>query len=158
VVVAAPLFELAGFDLDAVAISAEEVGRLNPQSGAMRQIDHVVWMDVEAGRMLAVKDVGDDEFWVPGHIPGRPLYPGVLMIEAGAQLASILYRMRSKEDRFVGFTRCDDAVFRGQVVPGDTLYVLASEIHLRRRRFVCAVQGIVRDTIVFEAKVTGMVM
>ena len=42
------------------------------------------------GKIVGYKDVREDEFWVEGHIPGRPLLPGVIMIEAAAQLASFL--------------------------------------------------------------------
>jgi 3-hydroxyacyl-[acyl-carrier-protein] dehydratase len=100
--------------------------------------------------------VRPDEFWVPGHIPGRPLFPGVLMIEAGAQLSSVLHRIRAGEERFLGFTRADEAVFRHTVVPGDTLYLIAQQVEFGKRRFVSKTQGIVGDKLVFEVTVTGM--
>jgi 3-hydroxyacyl-[acyl-carrier-protein] dehydratase len=152
------LFEISCIDRSGVALSAREVGELNPQCGDMRQLDHVIWLNESITKGLGVKSVRQDEFWVPGHIPGRPLLPGVLMIEAGAQLSSVMYRARYPFAGFVGFTRCDDVVFRGQVVPGDTLYLLSEEIKFRPRRFVCATQGVVDDRLVFEAKVTGMLL
>ncbi len=124
----------------------------------MRHLDHVIWMSDNTDRALGVKRVRDDEFWVPGHIPGRPLLPGVLMIEAAAQLASIQYKARSSEQRFLGFARCDDISFRGQVVPGDDLYLLSREIDFRARRFIAACQAMVDDRVVFEGKITGMVI
>jgi 3-hydroxyacyl-[acyl-carrier-protein] dehydratase len=84
--------------------------------------------------------------------------PGVLMIEAAAQLCSVQYKCRTGETRFLGFSRCDDVSFRGQVVPGDTLYLLGKEVDFRARRFIAACQGMVDDKIVFEATVTGMAM
>lgn len=154
-----PLFDLSSIDLNQVVISAEEVGRLNPQCGAMRQLDHVIWVDNDAGRAFGVKHITGSEFWVPLHVPGRPLMPGVLMIEAAAQLCSAFFlKHRAKEPRFLGFTRCDHAVFRGQVVPGDRLYLLSEELETRPRRFVSRTQGIVDGKLVFEATITGMVM
>jgi 3-hydroxyacyl-[acyl-carrier-protein] dehydratase len=153
-----PLLDLSTIDLTEVALSPEEVGRINPQCGDMRQLDHVIRFDGDSGIALGVKRITDEEFWVPLHIPGRPLMPGVLMIEAAAQLASIQYHMRTRENRFVGFTRCDDTVFRGQVVPGDTLYLVSEEVSFKRRRFVTRAQGIVNDRLVFESKITGMVL
>ncbi|HMN96155.1 MAG TPA: hypothetical protein PKC43_07570 [Phycisphaerales bacterium] len=152
------LFDLAGIDLNAVHASVDEIGRINPQSGHMRHLDHVIWAAPDYTAALGVKQVRDDEFWVPGHIPGRPLLPGVLMIEAAAQLSSYLYKMRSGESRFLGFTHCDDSVFRGQVVPGDRLLLLVREIHFGRRRFSCRGQGLVGERLVFETSVTGMVL
>jgi len=153
------LFDISAVDLDQVAISADEVGRLNPQCGEMRQLDHVIWVDNNGGRALGVRYVRDDEFWVPLHIPGRPLMPGVLMIESAAQLCSAFFqRFRTKQQRFLGFTRCDQTIFRGQVVPGDTLYLLSHELTSRPRRFVSQTQGVVDGRLVFESRITGMVM
>ena len=151
------LFDISKFDLNRVAISPERIGQINPQSGHMRQLDHVIWTKSDYTAGLGVKHVRDDEFWVPGHIPGRPLYPGVLMIEASAQLSSILFRHRGVEG-FIGFARCDSIAFRGQVVPGDTLYLLAKETEFKRRKFVSANQGIVEGRLVFEATITGMLI
>ena len=155
---AAHLFDISGVDLSAVAIAPDRVGELNPQSGDMRQLDHVIWHDKALAHAVGVKAASPDEFWVSGHIPGRPLFPGVLMIEAGAQLASIIFRLRSQEERFLAFTRCDEVVFRHQVVPGDTLLLLMKEVQFKPRRFICRTQGLVHDQIAFEATITGMVV
>jgi 3-hydroxyacyl-[acyl-carrier-protein] dehydratase len=154
------LFDISSIDLDAVAATPEEIGRTNQQCGHMRQLDHVIWIAEDMTRAVGVKHVRDDEFWVPGHIPGRPLYPGVLMIEAAAQLSSFLYLQRTSrhEPRFLGFTHCDRTVFRGQVVPGDKLLLLVREIRFGVRRFSCHGQGVVDGTLVFETEVTGMKM
>ncbi len=155
---APPLFDISRIDLSQVAASAQRVEEVNPHRGHMRLLDHVIWMNEEATNGLGVKEVRDDEFWVQGHVPGRPLFPGVLMIEAAAQLCSFLQgaRPRAVPPRFMGFIRCDDIVFRGQVVPGDTLYLLAEEIACRRQRFTSKTQGIVDERLVFEGTITGM--
>lgn len=155
---AQPVVDLSSIDLTQVAMSADEVGRINPQTGDMRQLDHVIHLDHDAGIIVGVKHVRDDEFWVPGHIPGRPLLPGVLMIEAGAQLSCIYFRLKLAEPRFVGFTRCDDTVFRGQVVPGQTLYLAGREVSCRQRRFVSRTNAFVDGKLVFESTITGMVL
>jgi len=154
------LFDLANIDLTQVAITPDGVADMNPQTGHMRQLDYVIWMSEDSTSGLGVKTVHDDEFWVDGHIPGRPLMPGVLMIEAAAQLCSLLHKCAHPivGAKFLGFTRCDEVVFRGQVIPGDTLYLLARELSFRRRRFVSATQAIVDSRLVFEAKITGMVL
>ena len=152
------IVDLDAIDLDAVYASVEEVGRINPQCGDMRQLDHVIWMDDERQFAVGVKHVREDEFWVPLHIPGRPLLPGVLMIEAAAQLSSVHYHYRADSDRFLGFTRCDDTVFRGQVLPGDTLYLISEALLCKPRRSICRTQGVVNGQLVFESKITGMTL
>lgn len=153
-----PIFDISGIDLSQVAVPADKVGEMNPQCGDMRQVDYVIWTADDFTKLVGVKQVRDDEFWVPGHIPGRPLLPGVLMIEAAAQLASISFKLRAGVDGFLAFTRIGDAVFRAQVVPGDRLLLLVHVTKYSPRRFVCKTQGIVDDAIAFEATIAGLVV
>ena len=153
-----PLIDLSAIDLSNIALSADQVGEINPQKGDMRQLDHVVYLNDTNTLAVGVKEVKDDEFWVSGHIPQRPIYPGVLMIEAAAQLSSILYRLKAGGTRFMGFTRCDCCSFREQVVPGDTLTLISVERKFQRRRFVCDAQGFVGDKFIYDVKITGMMM
>jgi len=118
----------------------------------------VVYLNDDASIAVGVKRVTDQEFWVPLHVPGRPLMPGVLMIEAAAQLSSVQYHRKTVNPEFVGFTRCEKAAFRGQVVPGESLYLVSREIDFRRRRFITETQGMIDSKIVFEARITGMVL
>lgn len=150
------LFDIDEIDKTAVALTAEQIGEMNPQCGPMRQLDYVIWHDEGAHHGLGVKAVRHDEFWIPYHVPGRPLMPGVLMIEAAAQMCSLIRHLRLDGEGFLGFTRCDDVRFRGMVTPGDTMYILAKEASWSRRRFVCKTQGLVDDKLVFEAQITGM--
>ena len=152
------LFDIARIDFDQVMVDVDGIERLNPHRGCMRQLDGVIWHDPEVTLAVAFKDVRDDEFWVPGHIPERPILPGVMMIEAGAQLASFMTLRRTKGLKFIGFIGCDNAKFRGQVVPGDRLIILGKGIKFKPRRCICDVQGLVRGSLVFEAKITGMAM
>ena len=152
------LFDIAGIDLNQVRVNAEGIERVNPHRGAMRLLDGIAYHDEGYTRAIAYKDVRADEFWVPGHIPGRPIYPGVLMIESAAQLASYLTLIRLGGQRFMGFAGVDGVKFRGQVGPGDRLLLLGQEVEFRPRRSICKAQGLVRGTLVFEATITGMPM
>ena len=82
------------------------------------------------------------------------------MIEASAQLSSfVIQSARDPEERkkgFLGFVRSDNTVFRGQVVPGDRLVLLAQLQSKNSRRFVSLCQGYVDGNLVIETKVTGM--
>ena len=82
------LFDLDSLDLNAVQHNQEVIREVNPQRGDMEHLNGIIWADAPRKCILGYKDVRADEFWVPGHIPGRPLLPGVLMIECAAQVAS----------------------------------------------------------------------
>lgn len=153
---AEPLFDLALIDLTARMLDRDQIARYNPHRGLMALLDAIIWHDEAASRGVAIMQVRGDEFWCDGHIPGQPLMPGVLMIEAAAQLSSVLYYKRSRMTWFAGFTRIEDVSFRGQVKPGDTMYLLANEVKYNIKRFITQVQGIVRNQIVFEGRLTGM--
>ena len=150
------LFDITKIDLDQVQVDTEGIEKVNPHRGDMRMLDAIIHFDRESGTVLAYKDARQNEFWVPGHIPGRPLFPGVLMIEAGAQLASWLIHQVFDDYPFLGFVGCDEVKFRGQVVPGNRLYLLGISTSLKRRRSICSLQGVVNGNLVFEAKITGM--
>lgn len=153
-----PILDINTINLSNVVLTEETVGKLNPQTGDMRQLNYVAWVSEDNQTGVGIKEVKDDEFWVAGHIPGRPIYPGVLMIESAAQMSSILYHRNAESNHFMGFTRCDKCSFRGQVVPGNTLAVVSVIRKFQRRRFVCDTQGYVDGNFIFEAQITGMMM
>ena len=150
------LFDLADIDLNEVRYDGKGVEAVIPHRGQMRLLDGVIWADDTWTMGVGYKDIGTDEFWVPGHIPGRPLFPGVLMLETSAQLASFVTMSGMKEPKFLGFTGADNVKFRGQVVPGDRLILLVKQLKTSPRRFVSAVQGLVDGSLVFEATVKAM--
>jgi len=150
------LFDLSNIDLDRIVYQRDVIRQCNPQRGAMEMLDAIVHADPDKGEIVGYKDVRADEFWVAGHIPGRPLFPGVLMIEAAAQLASFYSRQFLKLEGFIGFGAVDGVKFRGQVVPGDRLYLVGLKRWVRHRRVNCFMQGVVNGALVFESEITGV--
>jgi len=150
------LVDLSKVDLAKVVVPIEEIRQYNPHRFEIEQLSGVIHLDPSAGEIVAFKDVRPDEFWVRGHIPGRPLYPGVLMIEAVAQMCSVYYKKVQQDPRFLGFGGVDGVKFRGQVVPGDRLLLLGKAIEIRSRRAVFDTQGVVGNRLVFEGRITGM--
>jgi len=151
------LFDPESTDRSKVQLDVEAIEAINPHRGAMRMLDGVWWMAADCSRAHAFKRVRDDEFWVPGHIPGRPLLPGVLMIEAAAQVASIMYTSRpDSPGGFMGFVAVEKVRFRGQVKPGDVLEILGEVTQYKPRRCISVAQGVVDGRLVFEGVVTGM--
>ena len=115
------LFDLDSIDLDAVEAGKEDIREVNPQRYEMEQLDGIIHHDPDEGIIVGYKDVRDDEFWVRGHIPDRPLLPGVLMCEAAAQLCSYYYMRYTETDKFLGFGGMQDVKFRRPVEPGNKL-------------------------------------
>ena len=99
-----PLLDLSAIDLTQRRTGRDEIAKLIPHRGAMALLDWIVWTSPDNKQGVALKHVGHDEFWVPGHFPARPMLPGVLMIEAGAQLACYLYNLRIAGQPIVAFT------------------------------------------------------
>ncbi len=150
------LIDINAIDLTKTICDSTCLNEFLPQTGPMRQCDRIIWASDDLRKCVGAKDVRADEFWCAHHIAGRPLFPGVLMIESSAQCASWLFRTRFPALGFLGFLRCDETSFRGQVVPGDTFHILVEEIEASPRRFISRTQGLVRGKLVFESKITGM--
>ena len=152
------LFDISTIVLDRVLFGPVVFRQCNLQRGDMEHLDAIVWVNPEADQILGYKDVRNDEFWVAGHIPGRPLLPGVIMIEAGGQIASFYMRKFLKWDGFIGFGGVDSCKFRQPVLPGSRLYLLSHKLWERHGRLCCEVQGLVKGDLVFEAEIVGMKM
>lgn len=151
------LFDLSQMDLTAESLfSKEAICKVNPQRFEMQQLDGILWYDKEKYLILGYKDVTEDEFWIPGHIPGRPLMPGVIMVEAAAQLSSFFVKQIYGVKGFVGFASIEGAKFRSVVEPGNRILLLGQLTKFKRKKYTCSVQGLVDETMVFEAIVSGL--
>ena len=155
------LFDLSQMDLSAEPLyDRDAVEKANPQRFEMQQLDGILWCDRQRSLILGYKDVTQDEFWIRGHIPGRPLMPGVIMIEAAAQLSSFFLKEIYQERGFIGFAGIESAKFRSVVEPGQRLYLLGHITQYKKRRnttrVTMSVQGVVDGAMVFETIVAGM--
>lgn len=108
-------------------------------------VDRVV--EIEAGkRIVALKNVTINEPFFPGHFPGHPVMPGVLIVEAMAQVAALLsfksMGVKPDENSVVLFAGIDNVRFKRQVVPGDQL-VFEVEI-LQSKRSIYKYKGVAR--------------
>ena len=107
-------------DITTVQYGQDEIRKENPHRHELELLHGVLHFDPEAKICIGVHHTSPDDFWVRGHIPGRPLMPGVLMIEFAAQLCSFYWRRANPDEtRFFGFGGIDDTRFRGTVTPGD---------------------------------------
>jgi len=150
------LFDLSKIDLEKTVFDRSAIAEVNPQSHEMAQLDGIIWHDRPKLLVLGYKDVTETEFWVRGHIPGRPIMPAVIMVEAAAQLASFFMKRIYGLKGFIGFSGIDKTKFREAIVPGDRLYLLGHISKVRSRQFSADVQGLVNGKLAFDTTVTGM--
>lgn len=151
-----PLIDLSIIDLSNIQFDRQAIAEVNPQSYEMAQLDGIIWHDLPKMLCLGYKDVTDSEFWVRGHIPGRPIMPGVIMVESAAQLCSFFMKRIYGLTGFIGFSGIDSTKFRDTVVPGQRLYLLSHIHKVRSRQFSATVQGMVESKIVFDTIISGM--
>jgi 3-hydroxyacyl-[acyl-carrier-protein] dehydratase len=152
------ILDFSEYDVNHVIADQEEIRRYNLQRFEMEQLTAVVYADADRGICAGYKDLTDAEFWVRGHMPDKPIMPGVVMCEAAAQLSSYFAQ---KYDllgcKVVGLGGLEEVRCRGFVVPGDRLVVVVKRLKVRRGAMIlCRFQGFVRETLVVEGKIMGI--
>ena len=152
------IIDPALLDFDRPIADIEAIRAFNPQRHEMEQLTAILYEDLDRNACAAYKEITSDEFWVRGHMPGMPLMPGVIMLEAVAQLSSYYTQ---KHDllgaAMVGFGGVDEVRFRGVVTPGDKLILMVVLEKARRGRMIVArFQGVVDGSLVLEGVLRGI--
>lgn len=124
-------------------------------------VDRVIEMDGDDS-CIGIKNVTVNEPQFTGHFPERPVFPGVLMIEAMAQTAGVLVvASRGPDEPAVNtvlFTTIDKAKFRKPVVPGDSLRFHLTKLARKRNIWFYRGEAKVDGVLVAEAEISAMVM
>ncbi len=149
------LFSIEAIDPEQIAVPQEALVEAIPHRGDMLLLDHIAWVDHSGNRALGVKRLRHDEFWVAGHFPDQPVMPGVLMVEAGAQLALYLCKRYMPQAEAGTLLRIENARFRSGAAPGDTLLILCSLVERNRNLFCFDIQGQVGKRIAFDGRIVG---
>ncbi len=156
-----PFIDPADYPLDRVQMTVEECMRRNPQRHEFLQLDSILYLSLEENLIVGHRHLRGDEFWVRGHLPGRPLFPGVLQVETMAQVASIHAhaKLELAEDVFMGFGAVDDVRFRQAVPPSVDLWIAGriKKANKRRPFFRWEGQMLYGDgSLVSQATITGV--
>src|SRR6266545_2800817 len=130
-----------------------EVMKILPHRYPFLMVDRVVGFEGE-NKITAIKSITINEPFFQGHFPGHPVMPGVMQVEAMAQVASILlFKLTKTSSRVVYFMSADQVKFRKPVFPGDTIFIHAELTRARGNRMAkTKCYCVVNDAVVSEAE------
>ena len=137
-------------------VDINEILNLMPHRYPFLLVDRVIEFE-ETKRIVAIKNVTINEPFFQGHFPGRPIMPGVLILEAMAQAGGVLaFKSFPGMKGSVFFTGIDGARFRKPVIPGDQLRFVVDVVKHRREIWVFDAKAFVGDDVVAEARIMAM--
>ncbi|MCX8158012.1 MAG: UDP-3-O-acyl-N-acetylglucosamine deacetylase [Verrucomicrobiae bacterium] len=142
---------------DGATLDVMQVMQILPHRHPFLMVDKVI--KIEGNRVVGIKNVSIGEFYFEGHFPGHPIMPGVLQLEAMAQVAGILM-MRQAENigKLAYFMSAENVKWRKPVRPGDVLTIDVEVLKMRgkigKAKGTCLVEG----DVVSEAEVTFMLV
>lgn len=121
-------------------LTIEQIHQLLPHRYPFALVDRILEY-IPGEKAVGLKNITFNEPYFPGHIPGRPLMPGVLQIESMAQVGgTILMQIPELQGKFFAFAGIDKARFRRPIVPGDQLIMTVELLNLKGKR-IAKMQG-----------------
>jgi len=147
-------------DTSSPVINIEEIMRMIPHRYPFLLIDRVKDI-VPDQSALGIKNVTLNEPHFTGHFPGRPIMPGVLIIEAMAQTSAILVVHTlggESKGKLVYFMSIEEAKFRKPVIPGDVLHILVKKERSRGPVWKFSAEATVDGALVAEAVFSAMIV
>lgn len=155
---AEPLIDAAAFADAPTCVEAGPIYEICKQRGRFALLDGLLQFEPQGELIVGFKDLDASQWWAEDHIPGRPLFPGVLMIEAAAQLCTydFMHRRSDLEGAFVGFGGLNGTRFRGMVEPPARMIWAGKVQRLRKTMFTYQTQGFAAGKLVFETEILGV--
>src|SRR2546426_1200419 len=135
-------------------LDSEEIMQILPHRYPFLMVDRIISFDESGTKCIGVKSVTINEPFFQGHFPGHPVMPGVMQVEAMAQVASLLlFKLTKSSNRIGYFMSADDVKFRKPVMPGDTIFIHAELTKARGQRLAKAkCHCVVNDAVVSEGE------
>ncbi len=136
-----------------------EIQKILPHRYPFLLVDYIE--ELEPGkRVVGVKNVTINEPFFPGHFPGAPVMPGVLIIEAMAQVGAVMVMrdLPEREKKLVYFMGIDQARFRQPVVPGNQLRMVMEVLKMKARVGKLRGEAFVDGKLVAEAEILSSIV
>ena len=141
-----------------LCLDSTEIQAILPHRYPFLLVDRIEELEI-GKRVIGIKNVTVNEPFFQGHFPGRPIMPGVLIIEAMAQVGGVLAFKSANQSgaKLVYFMGIDKAKFRKPVVPGDQLRFVVDVLRARHPYWKMRGEAYVEDSLVCEAELMAMV-
>ncbi|MCB1113568.1 MAG: 3-hydroxyacyl-ACP dehydratase FabZ [Chlamydiia bacterium] len=140
-------------DSDPISMDIKEIMKVIPHRYPFLLVDKIVSLDAKNGVILGQKNVTINEDFFQGHFPGAPLMPGVLILEALAQVGAVLVFVKGQEDKIGVLLNIKEAKFRNPVKPGDILMLKCEGIHFSSKGGRVKAMATVNDKVAVEAEI-----
>lgn len=134
-------------------LSLEQIKEIIPHRDPFLLLDEIIELDTY--KAIGVKHVKPDEFYFKGHFPGKPVVPGVILVESLAQVGAVIILSHDKyKGKIAYFTGIKNAKFRKSVLPGDTVYLHCEVTRIKGAFGFGKAEAYVNDELVCEAEVS----
>ncbi|MCX6995328.1 MAG: 3-hydroxyacyl-ACP dehydratase FabZ [Chlamydiae bacterium] len=110
-------------------LDIKDILKILPHRYPFLFVDKIIEIDLEKPSIIGIKNVTFNEAFFQGHFPEAPIMPGVLLLEALAQVGGILVYQKGFQDKIAVFLNITQAKFRNPVKPGDVLYLHAEGVY-----------------------------
>lgn len=146
--------------IDTTVFDIQQILKIMPHRYPFLLVDRITEFDTENKRIIGFKNITFNEPCFTGHFPDRPVFPGVLILEAMAQTGCMLLLSSGieAEKKLVFFMSINNAKFRKPVVPGDRLVMDLSLVRFRMNTAQLVGRAYVGDTLVAEAELSAAVV